>query len=150
MHGNCSLFVKKPSRSEWRKLREVARKTDRNIRDRAMVVIMSASGIPVPEIMVRLARCREYVIYWLKRFNGYGFEGLETRARSGRPRTFTDKLVARIKSIATIPAISTHQQQGEEARKMADIPPNLIRLCVGAENPNDIIKDLKQALNKIE
>ncbi|MCX7973486.1 MAG: PLP-dependent transferase [Candidatus Aminicenantes bacterium] len=54
--------------------------------------------------------------------------------------------LGRIKSVATIPAISTHQQQGEEARRMADIPPQLIRLCVGAENSADIIADLDQAL----
>lgn len=57
--------------------------------------------------------------------------------------------LGRIKSVATIPAISTHQQQGEEARRMADIPPQLIRLCVGAENPDDIIEDLNQALNSL-
>jgi cystathionine beta-lyase/cystathionine gamma-synthase len=54
--------------------------------------------------------------------------------------------LGRIKSVATIPSISTHQQQGEEARKMADVPPQLIRLCVGAEDPADIIADLDQAL----
>ncbi|MDI6846081.1 MAG: PLP-dependent transferase [Candidatus Saccharicenans sp.] len=57
--------------------------------------------------------------------------------------------LGRIKTVATIPAISTHQQQGEEARRMADIPPQLIRLCVGAENPDDIIDDLNQALNSL-
>jgi O-acetylhomoserine/O-acetylserine sulfhydrylase-like pyridoxal-dependent enzyme len=54
--------------------------------------------------------------------------------------------LGRIKSVATIPAISTHQQQGEEARRMADVPPQLIRLCVGGEDPADIIADLEQAL----
>ena len=54
--------------------------------------------------------------------------------------------LGRIKSVATIPAISTHQQQGEEARKMADVPSNLIRLCVGAEHPDDVIADLASAL----
>jgi O-acetylhomoserine/O-acetylserine sulfhydrylase-like pyridoxal-dependent enzyme len=54
--------------------------------------------------------------------------------------------LGRIKSVATIPAISTHQQQGEAARNMADIPPNLIRLCVGGEHPDDVIEDLDQAL----
>ncbi len=54
--------------------------------------------------------------------------------------------LGRIKSVATIPAISTHQQQGEEARRMADVPPQLIRLCVGGEDPDDIIADLDQAL----
>lgn len=57
--------------------------------------------------------------------------------------------LGRVKSVATIPAISTHQQQGEEARQMADIPPQLIRLCVGGENPDDIIADLDQALNTL-
>jgi cystathionine beta-lyase/cystathionine gamma-synthase len=54
--------------------------------------------------------------------------------------------LGRIKSVATIPAISTHSQQGEEGRKIAGIQPNLIRLCVGAEHPDDIINDLEQAL----
>jgi O-acetylhomoserine/O-acetylserine sulfhydrylase-like pyridoxal-dependent enzyme len=57
--------------------------------------------------------------------------------------------LGRIKSVATIPAISTHFQQGEEARRLADIPPQLIRLCVGAENPVDVIADLDQALKAI-
>jgi O-acetylhomoserine/O-acetylserine sulfhydrylase-like pyridoxal-dependent enzyme len=54
--------------------------------------------------------------------------------------------LGRIKSVATIPAISTHQQQGEEGRKLANIPPNLVRLCVGGEHPDDVIADLDQAL----
>lgn len=57
--------------------------------------------------------------------------------------------LGRIKSVATIPAISTHQQQGEEARRMADVPPQLIRLCVGGEHPDDVIADLDQALKTI-
>jgi len=57
--------------------------------------------------------------------------------------------LGRIKSVATIPAISTHQQQGEEARRMADVPPQLIRLCVGAEHPDDVIADVDQALRSL-
>ncbi len=55
--------------------------------------------------------------------------------------------LGRIKSVATIPAISTHQQQGEEGRKLAGIPGNLVRLCVGGEHPDDIIADVDQALH---
>lgn len=58
--------------------------------------------------------------------------------------------LGRIKSVATIPAISTHQQQGEEGRKLAGIPANLIRLCVGAEHPDDIIADIEQALSVLD
>ncbi|MEA3443385.1 MAG: aminotransferase class V-fold PLP-dependent enzyme [Bacteroidota bacterium] len=58
--------------------------------------------------------------------------------------------LGRIKSVVTIPAISTHSQQGEEGRKLANIPGNLIRLCVGAEHPDDIIADLNQALEVLD
>lgn len=54
--------------------------------------------------------------------------------------------LGRVKTVATIPAISTHLLQGEEARKKADVPADLIRLSVGAEHPDDIISDLEQAL----
>jgi cystathionine beta-lyase/cystathionine gamma-synthase len=58
--------------------------------------------------------------------------------------------LGRIKSVATIPAISTHSQQGEEGRKLAGIPSNLIRLCVGVEHPDDIIRDIDQALSALD
>jgi cystathionine beta-lyase/cystathionine gamma-synthase len=58
--------------------------------------------------------------------------------------------LGRIKSVATIPAISTHQQQGEEGRELAGIPGNMVRLCVGGEHPDDIIGDLDQALRGID
>ncbi len=58
--------------------------------------------------------------------------------------------LGRIKSVATIPAISTHSQQGEVGRKLADIPENLIRLCVGGEHPDDIINDLDRALSVLD
>lgn len=54
--------------------------------------------------------------------------------------------LGRVKSVATIPAISTHQQQGEAGRDLAQVPGNLIRLSVGAEHPQDIIEDLAGAL----
>jgi O-acetylhomoserine/O-acetylserine sulfhydrylase-like pyridoxal-dependent enzyme len=55
--------------------------------------------------------------------------------------------LGRIKSVATIPAISTHQQQGEAGRSLAQVPGNLVRLNVGGEHPLDIIADLEQALD---
>lgn len=58
--------------------------------------------------------------------------------------------LGRIKSVATIPAISTHQQQGEEGRELAGIPGNLIRLCVGMEHPDDIIADIDRALKVMD
>ena len=58
--------------------------------------------------------------------------------------------LGRIKSVATIPAISTHSQQGEEGRKLAAIPMSLIRLSVGAEHPDDVIRDLDVALGVLD
>ena len=58
--------------------------------------------------------------------------------------------LGRIKSVATIPAISTHSQQGEEGRKLADVPANLIRLCVGGEHPDDIIADIERGLSTLD
>jgi O-acetylhomoserine/O-acetylserine sulfhydrylase-like pyridoxal-dependent enzyme len=57
--------------------------------------------------------------------------------------------LGRIKSMATLPALSTHLQPGEEFRSKADIPAQMIRLCVGAEDPDDLMADLDQALNSI-
>jgi O-acetylhomoserine/O-acetylserine sulfhydrylase-like pyridoxal-dependent enzyme len=57
--------------------------------------------------------------------------------------------LGRIKSVATIPAISTHQQQGEAARAMAGVAPNMIRLCVGGEHPDDVIADLERGLKQV-
>ncbi len=78
-------------------------------------------------------------------------KGVATDARrvfDGFRRIFRATDLGRVKSVATIPAISTHQQQGEEGREMAGIPPTMIRLCVGGEHPDDVIADLAQALDR--
>ena len=48
------------------------------------------------------------------------------------------------------PASHTHRQLTDEQLKAAGIPPDLIRLSVGLEDPDDIIADLKQALAKVK
>jgi cystathionine beta-lyase/cystathionine gamma-synthase len=66
------------------------------------------------------------------------FDGLELVFRA------TD--LGRVKSVAAIPSISTHQQQGEAGRAIADVDAGLIRLSVGGEHPADVIADLAQSL----
>jgi O-acetylhomoserine/O-acetylserine sulfhydrylase-like pyridoxal-dependent enzyme len=44
--------------------------------------------------------------------------------------------------------ISTHQQQGEDGRALASVAPDLIRLSVGGEHPDDILADLHRALGR--
>jgi len=57
--------------------------------------------------------------------------------------------VADVRSCVLHPASSTHRQLSEEDLKKAGVPANLVRLSVGIENSDDIIADLKQALDKI-
>ncbi|MDP2172302.1 MAG: PLP-dependent transferase [Candidatus Cloacimonadaceae bacterium] len=92
---------------------------------------------------------------YMKPTNRYGhLMSFEVKGGAEKTRDVFDGLariwratdLGRIKSVATIPAISTHAQQGEEGRKLAAIPGNLIRLSVGAEHPSDVINDLDQAL----
>ncbi len=62
------------------------------------------------------------------------------------------KLVVNIgdsKSIITHPASTTHQQLSAQELIDAGVPEGLIRLSVGLENSDDLIEDLKEALDKI-
>jgi O-acetylhomoserine (thiol)-lyase len=47
------------------------------------------------------------------------------------------------------PASHTHRQLTDAQLKAAGIPPDLIRLSIGLEDPQDLIADLKQALAKV-
>ena len=85
----------------------------------------------------------------LMSFNIKGTAADARRFFDGLERTWRATDLGRIKTVATIPAISTHQQQGEEGRKLAGIAPTMVRLCVGAEHPDDTIADLDQALARI-
>lgn len=100
----------------------------------------------------------EYDDQYKEPVNRYGhLMSFQLKAGIGAARTFFDHLkriwratdLGRIKSVATIPSISTHQQMGEDLRSMANIPQDLIRLCIGAEHPDDMIADLEQALANI-
>lgn len=69
--------------------------------------------------------------------------------------TFMDKLklvsivthVADAKTCLLHPASHTHRQLTDKQLEEAGVAPDLIRLSVGIENVDDIINDLKQALN---
>jgi O-acetylhomoserine (thiol)-lyase len=69
-------------------------------------------------------------------------------------RTFIESLelcshLANIGDTRTLvihPASTTHRQLSDEALKSAGVPPDLIRISVGIEDPDDIVFDLDQAL----
>ena len=57
--------------------------------------------------------------------------------------------VADVRTCVLHPASHTHRQLSDEQLREAGVAPDLIRLSVGIEDVNDIIDDLKQALDKI-
>ncbi|MBD5434406.1 MAG: PLP-dependent transferase [Treponema sp.] len=52
-----------------------------------------------------------------------------------------------VESLITYPVTQTHAEVPEEIRLKNGITPNLLRLSVGIENADDLIRDLDQALN---
>ena len=56
--------------------------------------------------------------------------------------------VADAKSLVIHPASTTHAELNEEEQKAAGVTPDLIRLSIGVEGIDDIIYDIKQALEK--
>ena len=57
--------------------------------------------------------------------------------------------VADAKSLVVHPATTTHQQLAEADLLACGVTPNQIRISVGLENSDDLIEDLKLALDKI-
>ena len=52
-----------------------------------------------------------------------------------------------VRTLVIHPASTTHQQLSDDALAAAGVGPDLIRLSVGLEDPDDILWDLDQALN---
>lgn len=57
--------------------------------------------------------------------------------------------VADARSCCLHPASATHRQMNDEELYAAGVSPDLVRLSVGLENADDLINDVKQALDKI-
>ena len=52
------------------------------------------------------------------------------------------------RTIATHPSSTTHAKLSEEERQKVGITPELIRISVGLEHIDDIISDIRQALEQ--
>ena len=58
--------------------------------------------------------------------------------------------VADIRTCVLHPASATHRQLTDEQLTAAGITPGMIRLSVGLEHVDDILADIRQALDKIQ
>ncbi|MFO8052557.1 MAG: O-acetylhomoserine aminocarboxypropyltransferase/cysteine synthase [Candidatus Omnitrophota bacterium] len=82
---------------------------------------------------------------------GFGIKG---GAVAGKKFIDSLKLVSHLanigdaKTLAIHPATTTHQQLSAKERKAAGVTEDYIRLSIGIENEEDIISDIKQALEK--
>ena len=90
--------------------------------------------------------------------NGYGaLVGFELKGGTKAGKKFIDSLklfyhVANIgdaRSLAIHPATTTHSQLSEEEQLASGVTEGYVRLSVGLEHIDDILADLKQALNSI-
>lgn len=92
---------------------------------------------------------------YLKRGAGaiIGF-GINGGAEAGKKFINSLKLVSHLanigdaKTLAIHPASTTHQQLNTEEQAATGVTPDFIRLSIGIENIDDIIFDIKQALDK--
>jgi O-acetylhomoserine (thiol)-lyase len=57
--------------------------------------------------------------------------------------------VADARTCVLHPASHTHRQLSDEQLREAGVAPDLIRLSVGIEDVNDLLADIKQAMEKI-
>lgn len=53
------------------------------------------------------------------------------------------------KSIITHPTTTTHQRLSEAQRAALGITPGLVRLSVGIEDPDDLLRDIRDALEAV-
>jgi len=87
---------------------------------------------------------------------GGGIVTLNLEGGISRAQRFIDQLqmisitanLGDSRSIITHPASTTHSKLTEEERKKVGIHPGLIRLSVGLEHPEDIVKDVERALER--
>eukprot|EP01136_Pigoraptor_vietnamica_P039998 Opistho-1_new@11427 len=89
--------------------------------------------------------------------NGGGIVCFELKGGLEAGRKFLDNLqmlsltanLGDTRSIASHPASTTHAKLSEAERQSVNITPGLIRISVGLEHRDDILADIRQALEKI-
>lgn len=98
----------------------------------------------------------QYEIAKKQMLNGGGLVSFELNGGIAAGRKFLDSLemlsltanLGDSRSIASHPASTTHAKLSEKERMEVNITPGLIRISVGLEHRDDILKDILQALDK--
>lgn len=99
----------------------------------------------------------QYEIAKRQMSDGGGIVCFELKGGIQAGRNFLDRLemltltanLGDTRSIASHPASTTHAKLTEEERIKVGITPGLIRISVGLENRDDILRDIEQSLNKL-
>jgi len=95
------VFVRPVSMTEGQRLQRIGRTARDPVRlRRAIVVLMSAQGQPVPDIAHLLDCSQEYVRGVIHAFNDIGFKALDPKWSGGRPRTISEQARRQIQLIA--------------------------------------------------
>jgi O-succinylhomoserine sulfhydrylase len=98
----------------------------------------------------------QYTIATKQMTNGGGVFCFELKGGLASGKAFLDALdllsltanLGDSRSIASHPASTTHAKLSEAERLAVGITPGLIRISVGLEHPDDILEDIRQALEK--
>jgi carbon-monoxide dehydrogenase medium subunit len=93
-------FVRELSPADREELTGLSQRSATPLAARAHIVLLSARGVAIAEIMRRLGVSRPTVATWLARFERKGPPGLLTRARPGRPRKLTPEVQRQIGVVA--------------------------------------------------
>ncbi|HEX7904999.1 MAG TPA: aminotransferase class I/II-fold pyridoxal phosphate-dependent enzyme [Chitinophagaceae bacterium] len=98
----------------------------------------------------------QYVIAKKQMSNGGGIVTFELKGGIESGRKFLNALqmlsmtnnLGDTRSIASHPASTTHSKLSDDERAEVGITPGLIRVSVGLEHPDDVLKDILQALDQ--
>jgi O-acetylhomoserine (thiol)-lyase len=97
-------------------------------------------------------RARKYLPRGAGAIIGFGVNG---GCQAGKRFIDHLKLISHVanigdaKSLAIHPATTTHQQLSPEEQQAAGVTPDFIRLSIGIEHIDDIINDIKHALDRV-
>ena len=85
-------------------------KAPRSLSDRCRMVLLCAEGLQSKEVAGRLGVHEHTVGKWRRRFVQNGIEGLTDEYRAGRPRTVSDRQVAKVieRTLNSTPKDATH------------------------------------------